>query len=139
MTAVELLDDLTRRGFSMAREGDGIRVTPASRLTADVRQEVRAHRAELLALLAGRQEPAFAWDQAEADHLLAQMRGALARAEAATAAGEVPAVRVAAMRTWLEVGVAYVIDREREAARGYDALALLRGAVARALTLAGLK
>jgi hypothetical protein len=52
------------------------------------------------------------------------------------ASGRAPAVRAAALRTWLEVAEGYVSDPEREAARGWDALALLRGAVKQALTLA---
>jgi hypothetical protein len=138
VTPAELLADLDRQGFTLAPEGDGIRVTPASRLTGELRHAIRAHRPALLGLLATAQvpAPAFAWDQAEADRLLADLRGRLARVEAAVAAGEAPAVRAAALRTWLEVGEGYVRDRDLEAARGWDALALLRGAVARAVILA---
>jgi hypothetical protein len=88
MTATELLDDLACRGFTLAREGDGIRLTPATRLTVDLRQAIAAHKPALLALLAGPDRPSggFAWDQAEADRLLARLREALARVEAARAA-----------------------------------------------------
>lgn len=49
------LDYLRRAGLAVDLEGDRLRVAPADRITADVRQFVRAHRAELLAdLLAER-------------------------------------------------------------------------------------
>jgi hypothetical protein len=54
MTPAALLDDLTRQGFVLAREGAGIRVSPASRLTPELRTAIRANRADLLRLLAGR-------------------------------------------------------------------------------------
>jgi hypothetical protein len=51
VTAADLLAGLTRQGFTFAPEGDGIRVTPASRLTEADRQAIRANKAELLAML----------------------------------------------------------------------------------------
>jgi hypothetical protein len=51
VTATDLLSDLARRGFTLAPDGDGIRVCPASRLTEDLREAVRQHKPELLALL----------------------------------------------------------------------------------------
>jgi hypothetical protein len=139
VTAADLLADLTRQGFTLAREGEGIRVTPVSRLAAEQRRAVVAHKPALLALLAapGGASGAFAWDQAEADRLLVRLRDVLARVEAAVAAGNAPAVRAAALRTWLDVAEGFVKDREREAARGWDALELVRAAVSRALALAG--
>ena len=76
------------------------------------------------------------WDQTEAERLLAHLREALARVDEAVAADKAPAAQGAAMRTWLEVVEGLVNGREREAARGWDALELLRGAVARAVGLA---
>jgi hypothetical protein len=139
VTAAELLADLTRQGFTLARAGEGIRVTPTSRLTAEQRRAIVAHKPALLALLAGleRWYGAFAWDQAEADYLLARLREGLARVETAVAAGRAPAARASALRTWLDVAEGYVSGKEREAARGWDALRLLRAAVRRALALAG--
>jgi hypothetical protein len=135
MTAAELLADLTREGFTLLPEEAGIRVTPASRLTPDVRKIIAEHKPALLALLAESRRPAtvFVWDQAEADKLLADLREALARVGSAVAAREAPPVRLAVLRTWLEVAEGYVNDREMEAARGWDALALLRSAVREAL------
>jgi hypothetical protein len=136
--AAELLADLIRQGFSLAPQGDGIRVTPISQLTADLRHTIVTYKPALLALLTGAEKPAaaFTWDQAGAEGLLAQLREALARAEAAVFAGKVPAVRVATQRTWLVVAGGYVRNRDLEAARGWDALALLRSAAARAVILA---
>ena len=139
MTTSDLLADLTRQGFTFAPDGDGIRVTPASRLTAEQREAIRAHKPALLALLAAplRPAPAFLWDQAEAERLLADLREALARIEAAVAAGKAPPVRLAVLRTWLEVAEGYVSDRERETARGWKAFDLLRRAARHALLAAG--
>jgi hypothetical protein len=53
MTAADLLADLTRQGFTLAPEGGGICVTPASRLTAELREAIGAHKPALLALLGG--------------------------------------------------------------------------------------
>jgi hypothetical protein len=49
--AAELLAMLRGRGFTLAAEGHHIRVAPASRLTAELRDAIRANRAELLATL----------------------------------------------------------------------------------------
>jgi len=112
-------------------------VRPASRLTGQQREAIRAHKPALLTLLAAPSPArAFAWGQAEAERLLAQLREALARVEAAVVAGEAPAARADALRTWLEVAEGFVSDREREAARGWDALELLRGAARQALRAA---
>jgi TubC N-terminal docking domain len=138
VTAAELLADLTCQGFRLTREDDGISVRPASRLTGELRQAIRTHRPALLALLAvpARTAPVFCWDQAEAERLLAQMGEALARVDRAVAAGKAPTARADAIRTLRDVAEGYVSGREQEAARGWDALELLRGAAQRALRLA---
>ncbi len=51
MIAAELLADLARQGFVIAPEGSGVRVAPASRLSAKLRLAIVTHRAELLAAL----------------------------------------------------------------------------------------
>jgi hypothetical protein len=134
VTAAELLADLTRDGFTLVREGEGIRVSPVSRLTPAARRAIAAHKPALLALLAAprRQAHTFAWDQAEAERLLAEVREATAYVEAAVKAGQAPPVRLAVLRIWLKVAEGYVSDREREATRGWDALELLRGAARQA-------
>jgi hypothetical protein len=48
MSAAELLINLTSQGFTLAADGYGIRIRPASRLSPEVRQAIVANRAELL-------------------------------------------------------------------------------------------
>jgi hypothetical protein len=79
------------------------------------------------------------WDQAEADRLLAEARAALAHAEGAHRAGRMTAVRRNLVALWLEVCEGYACDHDREAWRGWDALALLRSATRHAVVAAGLK
>jgi hypothetical protein len=52
MEANRLLEELRCGGFSIAVEGNGVRLSPASRLTPELRQAIRVHKAELIALLA---------------------------------------------------------------------------------------
>ncbi len=47
-----LLWDLEERGFSLVLDGDRLVVRPYSRLTADDGAAIRAHRTELIALVA---------------------------------------------------------------------------------------
>jgi hypothetical protein len=49
--AAQLFTSLARQGFTLAAEGNGIRISPASRLTDALRQDIREHKAELLAIL----------------------------------------------------------------------------------------
>jgi hypothetical protein len=51
VNATDLLGELERQGFTVAAEGEGVRVTPASRLTAELRGTIAAAKPELLALL----------------------------------------------------------------------------------------
>lgn len=51
MQGYELVNLLADRGFSLHVEGDRLAVSPASRLTDDIRKAIRAHKAELLELL----------------------------------------------------------------------------------------
>jgi hypothetical protein len=67
MTAVEFLEELACQGLTLAAEGDGIRVRPASRLTEVLREGIREHKAELLPLLCSR------WDQVAADSLVSKV------------------------------------------------------------------
>jgi hypothetical protein len=76
------------------------------------------------------------WDQAEAERLLGHLRRELARLEQAWPGGRLPPVKANAVGVYIEVCEGYVRDHDLEVARGWDALELLRAAVARALTLA---
>lgn len=51
MNAREVLQWCQNEGFTVKPEGDGLRVTPSSRLTQDKRHLLRIHKAELLSLL----------------------------------------------------------------------------------------
>jgi hypothetical protein len=51
MLAIDAVNRFAARGLSLFLSGDGIAVTPASALTDEDRQAIRAHKAELLALL----------------------------------------------------------------------------------------
>ena len=72
--------------------------------------------------------PLPAWDQVEADRLLASARAAVAHAEAEHRAGRMTDARLAACRTWVEMCEGYAADHESEARRGWDAMQLLRDA-----------
>jgi hypothetical protein len=51
LTGTELLEGLSGRGFRMAAAGNGVRVSPWSRLTGADRDLIRQHKGVLLALL----------------------------------------------------------------------------------------
>jgi hypothetical protein len=53
MTAVELVRTLQARGIELAPAGDRVRFRPGDAVTAEERDALRAHKAEVLALLAG--------------------------------------------------------------------------------------
>src|SRR5262245_6349049 len=57
MSASGLLEALTRQGFTLRAENHGIRVHPASRLSAGLRQAIVTNRAGLLELLRGAEAP----------------------------------------------------------------------------------
>src|SRR5688500_15783846 len=51
MSPTELLTDLRQRGFELTAEGDQLRVAPSSKLDADLRELIRAHKPALLSEL----------------------------------------------------------------------------------------
>lgn len=57
MGAVESLHTLHGQGFEIANEGGRLVVSPASRLTDEIRALIRQHKAEWLALLSAHAEP----------------------------------------------------------------------------------
>ncbi|MCC7100388.1 MAG: hypothetical protein IT500_12450 [Rubrivivax sp.] len=69
MGARELLHDLVCAGFSLEADGDKIVVRPASKLTDDLRADLRAVKPELLRLLASADRPyKLTLAQADAAH-----------------------------------------------------------------------
>lgn len=79
------LDYLRRAGLAIELEGERLRVTPADRITADLSQFVRDHRAELVASLAAANDPQAA---AEPHHAPAAPAPLPTPAPAAEAASE---------------------------------------------------
>src|SRR5687768_11317404 len=59
MSPTELLTDLRQRGFDLQAEGDQLRVSPSSKLDAELRELIRNHKPALLNELR-------AWDEVEA-------------------------------------------------------------------------
>lgn len=55
MSAESIISRLRSRGFVLAASAKGIHVKPKDRLTADERQHIQAHRAEILLLLQAEQ------------------------------------------------------------------------------------
>jgi hypothetical protein len=128
VSASDLLADLARQGFSLVPEGGGIRVTPASRLTEELRHAIRSHKFALLTLLANAQKPTPArlWHQAEAEKLLADLRATVERINRSDFRGRPPALFRKLAADVVAIAEGHVRDHEMEAARGWDALELLR-------------
>jgi hypothetical protein len=51
--AAELLSELRYQGFTISPKGDAVRVSPATRLTPELRERIRRHKPGLLALIRG--------------------------------------------------------------------------------------
>jgi hypothetical protein len=145
VSAAELLAALTARAVRVEALGGGrLRVeAPAGTLTAADRDSLTRHKAELLALLAPNSSTAAAAPgpnvptvptvpvdgrDAEADRLLAELRAAvaLARRESPGLPADVRDSLGRVLADALAQGEQYIRDRATEAARGWDALELLR-------------
>src|SRR6266511_3050769 len=57
MTVVELVEHAQAQGITLEAAGDRLRVTPAARLSPELRAALREHKAEVLALLTGPRPP----------------------------------------------------------------------------------
>jgi hypothetical protein len=139
VTAAELLADLTRQGFVLTPEGNSIRVRPASRLPAALRQAIAVSKLGLLELLRADGRNANGsppWDQAAADALLAELRDGLVRIERERYRGKFPPHLAIVTATGLAVCEGYVANHATEAARGWDPLKLLRDGVQSLLRIA---
>jgi hypothetical protein len=144
MSAVNLLTDLIHLGFSLAAEGDSIRVRPASQLTEDLRQAIRANKTELLAIISSpaavvtplrpskpSAAPLAPWDAAEASRLLEELRFEIQRIESVDFRGRPPGPLHNVLADALAIAQVFIANHELEAARGWDALKLLRGVIRR--------
>jgi hypothetical protein len=126
-----LLADLAARGIEVQAHGDRLRFRPPNAVTPDLVQRLKTHKAELLVQLAppaGRTVPADPWDAAEAERLLSELRDEVATIKASFG-GRTPAPLANVLAEVLRVAAGYLANHEREARRGWDALALLRGMV----------
>jgi hypothetical protein len=94
---------------------------PSGRLTGADRLVLAEHKADLLALL---RSP---WDLAEAEQLLEELRAEVRRIESKDFAGRPPDALRRVLADALAIGQGYIDNHAAEAARGWDALALLRG------------
>jgi hypothetical protein len=96
-------------------------------LPDDLRALLTEHKSALLELLPP------AWDQDEADRLLAEARSASEYAETKYKAGRMTDVQRNVVQIWLEVAEGYARDHEMEARRGWHVMPLLREAVREAV------
>jgi hypothetical protein len=130
-----VLDRARAAGIELQATPDGkIRWGCQGALPADLQAGILRHKAELLVLL---QPFVPAWDQAEADRLLADLRQTAARLKAQQPGGRFPEVLGRVVGDLLAVAEDYATGHQREAARGWDSLELLRGVQADLLTLVG--
>jgi hypothetical protein len=149
--AESLVKELQGRGFRLESSGGRLRVWPTDRLTEGDRERLREMRGDVLATLqrngengengetaAGTGEgrvlpgepsaaPSSPWDQAEADRLLAELREQASWSRSEDFGGRFPEVVGHVVEDLLAVAEGYVANQEQEAARGWDALQLLRG------------
>jgi hypothetical protein len=124
-TPVQLLAQARVAGLSVVADA-GRLVVRGPKAAADLARQLIARKTELLPLLP-------VWDQAEANRLLSEARGAAARAEAAYRAGRMTEARRNAVALWRDVCEGYVGNRDLEARRGWDVMELLRGAARHAV------
>src|SRR5262249_13809583 len=130
---------LESRGVKLEGEGENLHAWPASRLTEEDRATFRRHKREVLAALpkngrngnngktasGGRGCPG--WDQAEANRRLAALRAEGERVGRGDFGGDPPAVFRTLAADLVAIGEGYIQHHDLEAARGWDALELLRG------------
>jgi len=67
MIAAILLKEIRAAGLTLDPAPDGLRVTPKRRLTDDLRQKIRAHKAEILAALQQPANDAHNLDEAQSE------------------------------------------------------------------------
>jgi hypothetical protein len=126
-----LLAELSARGIELQARGDRLRFGPREAATPDLVQQLKIHKAELLALLS--QPPAAPppWDEAEARQLLSELHAEVDQLRQLHFGGTFPEPLATVVADYLAVAEAYVTDHEGEASRGWDALELLRGVLPR--------
>jgi hypothetical protein len=127
VTAADLLARCRALGLDLSAGPDsGLNWEADTDPPAELLADLAGSKAELLALLraAEVQTPAPPWDQAEADGLLVELRSEVERIKAEFG-GPLPRPLEMLLADALGIGERYIRDHDMEAARGWDALALL--------------
>ena len=125
MSAADVLEDARRAGVELVVTHRGtVRWRCAGPLPEDLRADLIAHKAEIVALL----RQAVSWDQTTAELLLADVKHEVDRIRAEDG-GRPPAPLARLLEDAIVIGERYIRDHEIEAARGWDALELLRDLV----------
>jgi hypothetical protein len=132
MDAAELLAELKRQGFVVAAAEGGLRVAPASRLSPELREQLRAYKAELLVLLTGEQAAV----PAEMERILQGLRQQLALLERDRYGSRFPEAIARLVGDGVALCEGHIRGREQLAAQGWEPLEYLRGQVQLTLALA---
>jgi hypothetical protein len=120
-----VLEDARRAGVELVVTHRGtIRWRCAGPLPEDLRGDLIAHKAEIVTLL----RQAVSWDQTTAELLLANVKHEVDRIRTGYG-GRPPAPLARLLEDAIVIGERYIRDYEIEAARGWDALELLRDLV----------
>jgi hypothetical protein len=130
-SAANLLADLRTLGIELQPHGDRIRFRPRHVITKGLLERLRIHKAELLIVLGHLLIPfnGETWNQGEADALLTELRAEVARIEREEFRGQMPGPLANVFADALDIATGYVRNHDIEAARGWDALELLRGMI----------
>ena len=93
------------------------------------RVEVSSRQTETTAVVALLRTPAPPWDAAGAERLLSELRAEVARVEWENFRGKLPVALNILLTDALIISARYIRDYEREMARGWDSIELLRDMV----------
>jgi hypothetical protein len=123
----ELLAEAEAAGLSCFADGDRLVLRGPRDAEQDLVQTLLCRKAELVPLLRPPASPPVQplWDRAEADRLLADLRTAVDQARASFGK-PFPATLEALVSDAIGIAEGFVANHELEAARGWDALGLLR-------------
>jgi hypothetical protein len=119
MTAADILDRARAAGVELFATAGRLRWRCRGQLPDELRQLLQANKTAVLRLLD--------WDQVEAERLLADLRATVERIARQGFGGKPPASFLALAEDAVAIAEGYIRDHDREAARGWDALDLLRG------------
>jgi len=129
-TAIHILNQCRQRGITLYLDGDGLRFRgQRGAMTPELREAVGMYRAEIIMALATCPSVPWFLRRHDAEELLIRLHADLIRIKHEVYGGAFPPVKAGAICIWLEVCEGYVNAYALEAARGWDAMELLRGAV----------